>query len=118
MEAMKIGLTSASGSVRYRAYVQKEGWQAWKQDEAMCGTKGENKRLEAVQIKLDGNVSLDYNIWYRVYAQKFGWMGWTANGQSSGTSGYGYRLEGIQIKLLPRTQAAPGKTDNSYNKKQ
>ena len=118
MEAMKIGLTDASGSVRYRAYVQKEGWQAWKQDEAMCGTTGENKRLEAVQIKLDGNVSLDYNIWYRVYAQKFGWMGWTANGQSSGTSGYGYRLEGIQIKLLPRTQAAPGKTDNSYNKKQ
>ncbi|MBR4515321.1 MAG: hypothetical protein IKO61_10600 [Lachnospiraceae bacterium] len=32
--------------------------------------------------------------------------------------GYGYRLEGMQIKLLSRTAAAPGKTDNSYNKKQ
>ena len=118
MEALKIGLIDVTGTVKYRAYVQKEGWQAWKQNEAMAGTKGENKRLEAVQIKLDGNVSLDYSIWYRVYAQKFGWMGWTSNGQSSGTSGYGYRLEGMQIKLLSRTAAAPGKTDNSYNKKQ
>ena len=74
-------------------------------------------RLEAIQIKLTGEMANKYDIYYRVHAQNFGWMGWAKNGESAGTAGYSYRLEGIQIKLVKKGAAAPGSTTNTYKEK-
>lgn len=74
-------------------------------------------RLEAIQIKLTGEMANKYDIYYRVHAQNFGWMGWAKNGESAGTAGYSYRLEGIQIKLVKKGGAAPGSTANTYKEK-
>ena len=73
----------------------------------MSGTSGQAKRLEAIQIRLTGELAQHYDIYYRVHAQHFGWLGWAKNGESSGTAGYAYRLEGIQILLVPKGAAAP-----------
>ena len=96
--------------VVYRAHVQRVGWQGWKQDGAMSGTKGQSLRLEAIQIKLYGELAQHYDVYYRVHAQHFGWMGWAKNGDKSGTAGYAYRLEAIQIVLVPKGQPAPPAT--------
>lgn len=58
--------------------------------------------MEAIQIKLTGEIAKYYDVYYRVNAQQFGWMGWAKNGQSSGTSGFGFQLEAIQIKLVKK----------------
>lgn len=71
-------------------------------------------RLEAIQIKLTGDMAKNYDVYYRVHAQNFGWMGWAKNGASAGTAGYSYRLEAIQIKLVKKGGAAPGSTANAY----
>jgi uncharacterized protein YjdB len=73
----------------------------------MSGTSGESKRLEAIQIKLTGEMANHYDVYYRVHAQSYGWLGWAKNGESAGTAGYAKRLEGIQIVLVPKGSAAP-----------
>ena len=68
----------------------------------MSGTEGQSLRLEAIKIKLTGDIANYYDIYYRVHSQNFGWLGWAKNGESAGTEGYSYRLEGIQIKLIKK----------------
>lgn len=94
-------------SVTYRTQVQKEGWQTWRKDGALSGTKT-NKRLEGIQIKLQ-NKPYTGNIQYKTYIQKIGWeSAWASNGKLSGTVGKALRLEGIRIKLS-------GEMSNQYN---
>lgn len=94
-------------SVTYRTQVQKEGWQTWRKDGALSGTKT-NKRLEGIQIKLQ-NKPYTGNIQYKTYIQKIGWEStWASNGKLSGTVGKALRLEGIRIKLT-------GEMSNQYN---
>ena len=66
--------------------------------------------LEAIEIRLKGDMAVNYDIYYRVHAQNIGWMDWAKNGQSAGTAGLSYRLEAIQIQLVPKGGAAPGST--------
>ena len=82
----------------------------------MSGTEGMSKRLEAIQIKLDGELAQKYDIYYRVHAQTYGWLGWAKNGESAGTEGLSKRLEGIEIQIVPKGSAAPGSTYNAFIK--
>jgi len=38
----------------------------------MSGTSGEAKRLEAIQIKLYGEMANRFDVYYRVHAQSYG----------------------------------------------
>jgi uncharacterized protein YjdB len=80
----------------------------WMSNDAMSGTSGESKRLEAIQIRLTGEAATTYDVYYCVHAQNLGWLDWAKNGQASGTAGYGYRLEAIQIVLVQKGGPAPG----------
>jgi uncharacterized protein YjdB len=126
LEGINIKLTNKdySGGICYTTHIQDYGWQGdlndsstWKKDGAMSGTTGEGKRLEAIKIKLTGEMANHYDVYYRVHAQNLGWMGWAKNGESAGTAGYGYRLEGIEIVLVPKGGTAPGSTANTFRQK-
>ena len=116
LEAIKIKLVNSDGTdlnttnggIEYRVHVQKNGWETeYRKNDEPSGTVGQAKRLEAIQIRLTGDIANKYDVYYRVQAQKFGWMGWAKNGQEAGTAGYAYRLEGIQIKLVSKGSDAP-----------
>ena len=92
----------------YRTHVQSFGWQNPVTNGAMSGTSGEAKRLEAIQIKLYGEMANHFDVYYRVHAQSYGWLGWAKNGEPSGTAGYAKRLEGIQIVVVKKNEKAPG----------
>ncbi|MDO4807837.1 MAG: GH32 C-terminal domain-containing protein [Coriobacteriales bacterium] len=95
-----------SGGITYRSHVQNKGWeQTWSSDGQVSGVAG--KRVEAVRIKLTGDMAKKYDVYYRVHCQHFSWMGWAKNGASAGTSGYAYRLEALQIAYVPKGGAAP-----------
>ena len=120
LEGINIKLTNKpySGGICYTTHVQSYGWQGdinnsatWKKDGEMSGTSGQAKRLEAIMIKLTGEMAEHYDVYYRVHAQSYGWLGWAKNGDPAGTAGYAKRLEGIQIVLVPKGGAAPS---NSY----
>lgn len=116
LEGIEIKLTNKDyeGGIAYTTHIQSYGWQrkvddpsSWMVDGQMSGTSGESKRLEAICIKLTGEMENHYDIYYRVHAQSFGWLGWAKNGEEAGTSGLGRRLEGIQIVLVPKGEPAP-----------
>ena len=113
VEALKVSLKNAdyAGGVQIRAHVQDIGWQGWS---TTGGTSGQSKRVEAMQIRLTGEMANHYDVYYRVHAQNIGWMGWAKNGEQAGTAGYSYRLEAVQVKLVPKGSAAPGSTANCF----
>ncbi len=85
-------------AVTYRTHVQTHGWLKWTSNGKENGTTGESKRLEAIEIKLEGQ-PVDGDIEYRTHVQTYGWRGWSKNGAKSGTEGESKRLEAIQIRL-------------------
>ncbi len=94
--------TVTGGTIEYRAHLQGIGWQdKWTSDGALCGTTGEARRLEAVQIKLSQRLSdAGYHVWYRVHSQTYGWMGWACDGAPAGTAGLAKRGEALQMVVL------------------
>ena len=70
--------------------------------EVTIGTVGKALRLEAIQIKLTGDLAENYDIYYRVHVQKIGWMDWAKNGETAGTVGQSLRVEALEIKLVEK----------------
>ena len=116
LESLKLELKNKdyTGGICYNAHVQTIGWQAdpnksatWKKDGEFCGTTGNAKRLEAIQIELYGEMAEHYDIYYRVHSQTYGWMKWAKNGEMAGTTGQHKRIEGIQVVLVKKGEQAP-----------
>ena len=103
-------------NVAYRTHVQNIGWQTYVRDGAMSGTSGQSLRLEAIKIRLTGELANHYDIYYRVHCQDIGWMNWAKNGESAGSAGYSYRLEGIEIVIVEKGKNPPARTNIQYNK--
>ncbi len=91
-----------AGDIMYRAYIEHSGWElSWKKNGEILGV--DHHKIEAIQIKLTGNLNDYYDLYYRVHVQNFGWMGWTKNGASAGSVGFGYRVEAIEFLLVRKT---------------
>lgn len=115
IEALSLGVNwyGHRGSISSRAHVSGIGWQDW--SSGVIGTTGQSRSIEAVQFKLNGELSAAYDIWYRVYASKLGgWLGWTSNGSPAGSVGKGAAIQGVQILLVEKSGPAPGDTLNHF----
>ena len=114
MEALNVGLNwyGHSGSVELRGHVSNLGWQAW--NNGQCGTTGQSKSLEAVQLRLTGEAAQSYDIWYSVHVSGIGWLGWTCNGKAAGTTGKAKAVEAVKIVLVAKGGNAPGSTDKAF----
>lgn len=112
IESLTASLDDPNSSIKINGHVQGIGWQGWKT--GSCGTTGKSKRLEAIRVRLTGNLSNDYDIWYRVHSSNVGWLGWAKNGAPAGTTGKGYAAEAVQMVLVKKGDPAPGDTANSF----
>ena len=93
--------SEADIGVTYRTHVQSYGWQqGFVSNGDISGTVGREKRMEAIEIKLQNAEAKDIGIRYMTHIQSYGWSkGWSYNGATSGTSGEAKRLEAIRIEL-------------------
>lgn len=116
LEAVRIQIPDQqySGEIQYRSHVQDIGWQDWVSNGELSGTTGERRRLEAIQIRLTGELAEHYDIYYRTHVQSYGWLGWAKNGASAGTVKHGYRMEAIQIRLMHKGAPAPGSVSGAF----
>lgn len=119
MEALTLQIENSGndmiqGGIQYSTHIQNIGWQDWKQNGQLSGTKGRSLQIEAVQIKLTGELSKYYDIYYRTHVKNLGWLGWAKNGQAAGTSKMSYQMEALQIRLVLKGKAAPGSNANYY----
>ncbi len=93
------GQAASNPTVDYQSSLQKTGWQSWKSNGTTSGTTGQNKRLEAIKLKIS-NTTVSGKIEYKAYVQKQGWdKTYRANGTVAGTTGKNLRMEAIQIRL-------------------
>ncbi len=112
MEGIKIFLDSEiQGNIIYRTHVQNIGWQDWKQNGEYAGTQQKSYRMEAIEIKLSGEIAAAYDVYYRVHVQNIGWLGWAKNGESAGTEKASLRIEAIQAVLVNKDED-PSLDDN------
>jgi hypothetical protein len=89
--------------VSYNAHVQDSGWQGYVSDNAIAGTTGQSKRMEAIKIKLY-NAGSGVRICYQAHVQNQGWQGKVCDDQLAGTEGQSLRMEALTVEL----QGAPG----------
>ena len=106
-----------SGTIQYATHIGSEGWKGWSNAGTTNGASNASKGMEAVKIRLTGDLAKYYDIYYRAHVQGYGWLGWAKNGQVAGTSKIGYRMEGLQIRLVSKDASAPGKNANYYTEK-
>ena len=84
-------------AISYRAYCQTYGWKEWGSDGAVSGTTEEQKRMEALQIRVYGHG--DLGVSYQAHVQSKGWMNWVSDGETAGTQGEALRMEAFRIRL-------------------
>ena len=105
--------SNISGTVEYRGHIQNIGWQNnWTQAGNEMGQPG--LRLEAIQMRLTGELTKVYDLYYRAHCELFGWEGWAKDGESAGSKGAGFRMEGLQVELRVKGSSAPGTRVSAY----
>lgn len=114
LQALKVNVADdlknygkINGSVVYQAHVENVGWQSEVKDGQVAGAVGKNKQIEAVRIKLTGQLAERYNIYYRVNIEGRGWLDWTADGEDAGSIGLGLAVRGIEIKICTKDEEHP-----------
>ncbi|MFD1901912.1 hypothetical protein GQR36_21280 [Enterococcus termitis] len=58
--------------------------------------------MEAIQIKLTGELAEKYNVEYRAHVKDIGWQKYVSNGTIAGTTGKSLRMEAVQIRLVEK----------------
>ena len=73
--------------------------------------------MEAIKIKLTGEMEKEYDIYYRVHIADYGWLDWAKNGASAGSEGMSKRIEAIEIRIVQKGGSEPGNTVRPFIKK-
>ena len=107
---IKVNKKIPAGSVQYNTHVSNVGWQTYYTDNAQSGKQN---KVEAIKIRLTGELANTYDIYYRVHTAEVGWMGWTSNDRPAGTIAGGLGVEAIDIKLVAKGGPAPENTNNA-----
>lgn len=86
-------------NVKYSAYLHGMDWQEEKSNGEMAGTVGQNRAVEAYEIRLENNTGISGTIQYRAHVSNIGWQEYVEEGGLAGTTESGLQIEAIQMKL-------------------
>lgn len=110
MTALKVSLTNqpegVPGTIAYQVNLSGSGWLDWTENFAEAGAVDTEAPLEAVKMKLTGDLGAQYDVYYRVL-QSGNWTEWSKNEETAGVEGQGLRVDGIRISIVTKDGAAP-----------
>lgn len=95
-----------SGTVAYQVNLSGSGWLDWAENSAETGTTGTDMPLEAVRMKLTGELAGNYDLYYSVN-QNGAWTDWAMNESVAGIEGAGLRVDGIRASIVTKGAEAP-----------
>lgn len=107
---------TVDGSIKYQTYQATGGWSDYVAANKTSGTKRAANPIQALRVKLTGDVADRYNVYYRANLVGYGWTGWGKNGEQVGAP----KLAGIrayQVKIAPKKGTAAKKANKKYNTK-
>ena len=90
-----------TGTVTYRANLSGTGWLDWVEDGNESGKADGSEPLEAISMKLTGQLAEQYDILYSVL-QDNQWTDWVKNGAEAGAYGVGLPVQGIRISVAKK----------------
>lgn len=114
IELSTDGGSVPSGAILYRVKPYNGDWMDWIEQGGYAGDTDEEKYLQAIEVKLTGNLEKMYRVYYRTFVETFGWLGWTADGEPAGMTGNEKGISAIQIQLVPKNQSGPVLEGNAY----
>ena len=90
----------------YRVHMADLGWSSWVQEGGYAGTKGEGRRVEAVQMRFQpeqdaSDPKSNAGLLYQVHVQDYGWLPTVRDGMVAGTTGQSRRIEAIRFADPP-----------------
>ena len=88
-------------SLRYKAHLAMLGDTRWVGDGEYCGTRGQQRRVEAIWAELAEGFDR-FDVYYSAHLCRFGWTGWFKNGQMCGTRGEYRQVEAIKMFLAEK----------------
>jgi peptidoglycan/xylan/chitin deacetylase (PgdA/CDA1 family) len=94
-----------TGTIEYSVNLSGTGWLNWVSGGSAPETE-EESALEAVRIRLTGDLATYYDVVYCVL-QNGAWTDWVRNGETAGAEGVGLHMDGINISVVRKQ---PGKT--------
>ena len=104
---------SFAGSLQYRIYISKKGWQEWTDNGQITGSTT-NSVITGFQMRLTGELADAYGIWYSAWTDLHkGQQGWVCDGAMAGSAAENRRIEQIRIMLVRRNRMI-GETDISF----
>lgn len=100
-----------TGTIAYRVNLSGSGWLDWQEDAAEAGKSDGEMALEAVSLKLTGELGENYDILYSVL-QNQAWTEWAQNGEEAGASGVGLHVDGIRVSVVKKREGQPSYAGN------
>lgn len=93
--------TSLSGGIEANPHQSNVGWWGWQPAGHFLGQAGSGKQLEALQLRLTGQLATYFDVSYRTKQKGVAsWGPWVTNGATTGSTGAGVGLEAVQVRLL------------------
>ncbi len=106
LEALQIDVTKLQYDnivLSAKIHIEGVGWVEYEDviPELILGSKGESRRIEAVEFDLQGLPS-NKVLRYQVHLEDNGWTGWVNNGFTAGTVGISKRIEAIKMLITDK----------------
>lgn len=95
-----------SGTIAYKVNLSGSGWLDWVENTADSNQPDTDMPLEAISVKLTGQLEENYDIYYKVL-QNGAWTEWAMNGAEAGASGVGQKIDGIRISAVVKGGGEP-----------
>ncbi len=92
-----------AGHIAYKTYNQGTGWQIAARDGKRTD---DSSAIEAVRIRITGEIAQHYDVYYRVNVFERGWQPWVRNNMVAGIIGQGKHIVDLQVVLSPKTMEA------------
>lgn len=105
--SMQMILRNTLGNILYRTYSSTTGWSEWVMNGAETPHLTDGSAVEAVQVRIAGVVSNDYDIYYHSTLSDGTVLDWAKNGQTSGSMAEGKWLIGFRMSLVPKNTQFP-----------
>ena len=100
------------GGISYSTYLTEKGWQNYVSNERDSNQIG--NKIEAIKIKLTGEVANHYDVYYSVYVSDTGWTGWSKNDSPCGNIGNFKYIQAYRVKVVEKEEPSPGSEINNY----
>ncbi len=92
-----------TGTIEYQVNLSGSGWLDWQADAGEAGSALGVMPLEAVCMRLTGDLAEYYDVFYSVL-QDNAWTDWAKNGEEAGRAGAGLRIDGVRISVARKRE--------------